>query len=388
MAALPRLLARLRGWLGRHETRLWWLHSAWALAAGVGTMWLGRRHFGLLRLAFAYIAFIWASSLLLPLLQAHPRLSARGRAWITLAINYFNKNFYQQLLFFLLPVYAASVTWSSANAVFVALVALSALVSTLDVVYDRHVAARRFLAALFFAFSLFVCLNVMLPVLWRVSNHQAMRLAGVLAVVGFATLGYRWRTLLTRRVALTVAAIAAAIAAFVEWGRPIVPPAPLRLVSVEFGRGVARHPPLAVGRLDALPPAEPVRVYAVSAIYAPLGLRDRVRHRWFAAGRELYTSPPYTVTGGRETGYRLWTYVTVRGLAPGSWLRLDVETEAGQLIGRAWLPVVRTPATTAGGLPAGSHRGARLAAATASAARERRQDPAAAHARGPCHASG
>jgi hypothetical protein len=337
--ALPRLLLGLRAWLGRHETRLWWLHSAWALAAGLGAMWLGRRHFGLLRLAFAYIAFIWASSLLLPSLQAHPRLSARARAWITLAVNYFNKNFYQQLLFFLLPVYGASVTWSSANAVFVALVALLALVSTLDVVYDRHVAARRPLTALFFAFNLFVCLNVMLPVLWRVSNHQAMRLAGVLAVVGFATLRYRWRRLFTRRAALTVAAAAVAIAAFVEWGRPLVPPAPLRLVSVEFGRGLARDAPLVAGRLAALPPGVATRVYAVSAIYAPLGLRDRVRHRWFAAGRELYTSAPYTVTGGRETGYRLWTYATPRGLASGAWIRLDVETEAGQLIGRAWLPV-------------------------------------------------
>lgn len=351
VAALPRWLVRLRAWLGRHETRLWWLHSAWALAAGVGAMWLGRRHFGLLRLAFAYIAFIWASSLALPLLLAHPRLSARRRAWIALAINYFNKNFYQQLLFFLLPLYAASVTWSSPNVIFVALVALLAVVSTLDVVYDRHVAARRALAALFFAFSLFVCLNVMLPVLWRVSNHQAMRLAGVLAVVGFATLRYPWRLLPTRRVALTVAATAGALAAFVEWGRPLVPPAPLRLVSVEFGRGIARHAPLVVGRVDALPPGGPTRVYAVSAIYAPLGLRDRVRHRWSAAGRELYASPPYTVTGGRETGYRLWTYATVRGLAPGSWLRLDVETEAGQLIGRAWLRVGAGRAG-ASGLPA------------------------------------
>jgi len=40
---------------------------------------------------------------------------------------------------------------------------VSALLSTLDLVYDRHVASRRLLSAVFFAFNLFVTINVTCP---------------------------------------------------------------------------------------------------------------------------------------------------------------------------------------------------------------------------------
>ena len=74
---------------------------------------------------------------------------------VQLVINYFNKNFYQQLLFFILPVYWLSTTPGSRNVVFVVLIATAALLSTMDLIYDRHVAMRRVLTALFFAFAVF-----------------------------------------------------------------------------------------------------------------------------------------------------------------------------------------------------------------------------------------
>jgi len=41
--------------------------------------------------------------------------------------------------------------------------------------------------------------------------------------------------------------------------------------------------------------------------------------------------------GGREEGFRLWTSFSFKSIAPGTKLRLDLETEGGQLIGRAEL---------------------------------------------------
>ena len=59
------------------------------------------------------------------------------------SVYIFNKNFYQQVLFFVLPIYYASATLSSRNFLFVLLLVASALLSTLDIVYDRHLSVRR-----------------------------------------------------------------------------------------------------------------------------------------------------------------------------------------------------------------------------------------------------
>lgn len=327
-------LARWGGRVARYETLLWWLHSAWALAFGVGAMWLGSRHPRLLRLAFAQIAFIWLTSLVAPWLARHPRLGVRWQRAATLVVNYFNKNFYQQLLFFVLPVYAASTTVGSPNTLFVGLVAVSAVLSTFDVVYDRHVARRRMFRAPFFAFALFACVNVTLPLVWQVSNARALRLAGALALVGFVTLWLPPRDWYRGAMWRAVAVAALVVAFFVELGRPLVPPAPLRLTRSEVGAGFDPRGRRIVEPMAALGAGRTRRLHVQTNIYAPLGLRDRVRHRWRVGGREFYRSPYYLVEGGRQDGFRLWTHATVPAAGPGERLRIDVETEAGQLIGR------------------------------------------------------
>jgi hypothetical protein len=50
------------------------------------------------------------------------------------------------------------------------------------------------------------------------------------------------------------------------------------------------------------------------------------------------------MTGGREEGFRLWTACVFDGFSPGAELRLDLETEGGQLIGRAGLKTRRNRA--------------------------------------------
>lgn len=326
--------------LSRHETLLWWLHSAWALAFGVAAMWLGTRHPGLLRLAFAQIAFIWLASLAAPWIARHPRLGRRWQRLATLALNYFNKNFYQQLLFFVLPVYAASTTAGSVNMLFVGLVALSAVLSTFDVVYDRQVARRRVLRAPFFAFALFACVNVTLPLVWQVSNARALRVAGALALVGFVTLWLPPRDWYRGAMWRAVAVAALVVAFFVEFGRPLVPPAPLRLTRSEVGTGFDAASRRVVQPVGEVPRGQPRRLHVQTNIHAPLGLRDRVRHRWRIGGHEFYRSPYYLVRGGRRDGFRLWTHATVPAAQPGERLRVDVETEAGQLIGRVERPVM------------------------------------------------
>lgn len=334
---IDRLITALRSgsaWLHRHQVLLWWAHTLWALAWGAVFMWLGARQFAWLRWAFVYIAFIWASSFVLPRVLAGGRLAPARAEFLRGVVNYFNKNFYQQLLIFVLPIYAASVTLGSANMLFVAIVAVSALLATIDLFYDRHLSASRALTAVFFAFNLFVILNVALPVLWSMSNHVAMRLSAALALLGFMTLRYGRTQLTTRATWRALLITAALLAMLVEWGRPLIPPAPLRMASAQFGLGIDRQRLVVTDAVATVPAQAGMRVYAISAIVAPLGLNDRIRHRWTQGTRTLSASPYYSVTGGRAAGYRLWTSTIVeRGLPVVLW----IETEAGQTIGRATL---------------------------------------------------
>lgn len=327
-------------WFQRHKDKFWWLHSLYALALGIGIMWLGTQKFAFLRVTVFHISFIWVSSLFLPRLLKHPRLSPQWAARVRLWVNFFNKNFYQQMLFFVLPIYYASATPFSRNIVFVLLVGLSAILSTLDVVYDRHLSVSRLLTALFFAFNLFALINVMLPVLWSVSNIWTTRISAVVAAMGFLTLYYPPSQSKPRRVVFG-ALVTLMMVALVEQGRAFIPPAPLRLANAEFGTSFDPESLRVESTVTELTPLPAVRLYGLTAIKAPLGLDERVQHRWYQNGRLIWASPFYAITGGREGGYRVWTVCSFDNIRPGTELRLDLETEGGQLIGRAVLPVVK-----------------------------------------------
>ena len=245
--------ARVRASVSRHETLLWWLHSVYVLGLGAVVMWLGARNYAWLRFSAFYLLFIWISSLFLAEV-----INRREGVWwcrARLTVNYVNKNFYQQLLFFILPIYAGSTTLRSGNVIFVIVLGTSAVLSTLDIVYDRVLSARRTLAAWFFAFNVFAVVNLALPVLFGLSNAHALRVAAVAAVVGFVTLA--WRMSRLRRGATWAGWPAGALLVLLvaEAARPLVPPAPLRLLDTEFGSGLDRGRLRVTGPVPRCPPS-------------------------------------------------------------------------------------------------------------------------------------
>jgi hypothetical protein len=332
----PSTARRISALLDRYGDILWWLHSLWGLIVGVAVMWVGSRHYGLLRLAVFQIAFIWIASLAAPALVRR----AADSKWVhrlRLVLNYFSRNFYQQLAYFLLPLYFASAS-RSWNLFFVALVAVSAVLSTIDIFYDRHLSVRRGLLATFFAFNLFACINAMLPVVWSISNARAMRVSAGLALVAFTTVLFGRRGVAWRKAAAITLVSAAVLFALVEFARPLIPPAPLRVMSATFGPDVNRREMRVSNPIDRVDPAFSGRLYVLTTIYAPMGLEDRVAHRWYENGRLVCSSPFYRLVGGRKEGFRLWTSCALRAVRAGR-LTVDVKTEGGQLIGRAGVPV-------------------------------------------------
>ncbi len=331
--------AGVSGWLRVHETQLWWLHSLWALAFGIGVMWLGSRSVAYLRLALIHVTFIWITSMALPYIVRSGTLSPAWRTRAQLVINYFNKNFYQQLLFFILPVYWLSTTPGSSNVLFVALIATAALLSTMDLVYDRHVAMQRVLTALFFAFSVFAGAAAALPILWQVESVTTLWIAAVIAGAGATTLVISERRIDWQRSWFACGLIVLGLFVLVEYGRPFIPPAPLRLASASFGTQVEVTDGPRISRpVTSTPRDWRGQVYVVTAIYAPSGLQDRIRHVWYHGTHPVKRTRFIDVDFGRTEGYRLWSPLTLSRDLAGEALHVDVETEGGQLIGRAYLP--------------------------------------------------
>ncbi len=78
------------------------------------------------------------------------------------------------------------------------------------------------------------------------------------------------------------------------------------------------------------------RAYCFTAVFAPTDLHTTLYHEWQRydekRGEWVQTDRMgYPVSGGREGGYRGFTYKQT--LSPGDW-RVDVETPEGQLLGR------------------------------------------------------
>lgn len=333
---LTRFFNKHKEFFLKHKDKFWWLHSIWALVFGIGVMWLGKNNFNYIRLAIVQIIFIWLSSLGAPVLLSHNRLDFKWKHRIRLLINYFNRNFYQQMLFFVLPMYYLSTTLDSPNVIFIILIAFSAILSTMDIVYDRYISVKGTILSLFFAFNLFVCINVMLPFLWRVRGEVAIRVSGLVALLGFASFCYRLTNLKRTKKAFIILASTLLIVLVSEAGRPLIPPAPVRLDRTQFSRDLNRDTINLINPLERLPLGNN-QIVVLSHIKAPWGFRESVRHFWFLDGYLVHKSTAFQITGQGGWGFRFWTFATLENVKPGAVLRIDLRTGAGQLIGRARL---------------------------------------------------
>ena len=319
----------------KHKEKLIWFHSTYALAIGIGVMWLGSRNFHFIRLAVWEISFIWLSSLAIPVIFNRMNLTSKWKQRIRLLINYFNRNFYQQLLFFVLPIYYMSTTITSLNVFFIILVAISAILSTMDIVYDRFISVKAFIMSLFFAFNLFACINVMLPILWGVRVVHAVRISAIFAFLGFATFIFKLSEIDKKKKKLIIYASLIMFFILSEFGRSFIPPAPLKLDKMEFGLGMDKK------RLQILSPIETLpqgrnRIYAIAHIKAPLKLKEQVRVCWYLNGKQILSTTHHQIEGkGEKGGFRLWTYFTLKKVGEGTVLMVSAETQGDQLIGRS-----------------------------------------------------
>lgn len=256
----------------------------------------------------------------------------------------------QTAVFFPLPFYVKAASVTPGHALFFVVYGSVVIVALWDPLYERAM-ARGWSAFAVHAFSAFIGLNMVLPVL-GMSNRASLLLAGALTAVGVPVLflassstsptpaatstaglptparwSRRWRWLALPAGLLVVIAA--------RFGAPLVPPAPLELTSIAIGSRVD-HKQL----IDAAALHDPFSdLVCHSAIKAPLGLHDQLVHVWrFDDGRgdQPLDEIALEVSGGRAAGFRTWSKKRAppEGWSPGRY-SCRVETASGQVVGVA-----------------------------------------------------
>lgn len=234
---------------------------------------------------------------------------------------------WQNVLFYLLPLWWASAVPGSWNVVFPVVLAGMALLSCFDYHWRAWVLDRPIVHATWSAVVLFATLvptAAVLAVPLRISLIVSAAVAVLMAAIAIVP---RYHLGRAGRV-LAVLAIPAAAAALVPLAARVLPPVPV--VRMASGTGTGVHERALVGAADAFPTGTE-RVYVWFAVAVPARYRQAVRFEWYRDGEPAGRVIETFVVGGRREGFRTWA--SRAAPAPGRW-RVDLRTDSSQLIAR------------------------------------------------------
>jgi hypothetical protein len=330
-APLPRLLERVR----RHR----YLLAVLSFAAGAASFLLMTRNERLAPWVAALLVCNWIAIVFEGALGRWLARYRFGRLAPHL-LRYGMQSGHQTSFFFCLPFVLSTTTWDSGQALFALLTIAAALASMWDPLYYGVIAARPWLHLAFHGLAMYLALLVVPPLIWQFTTTQSLALAsaalGLLAAPSFLHL-------VRRRTPLRLAGLLAAAFALggLSWiGRYWVPPATLWISEARLTPTLdpdRRAPGIPLQDVPAGALAQ--GVYAYAAIHAPRGLRERVFHVWRHQGR-IVDRIALTIAGGREQGYRAWSYKrSFPENSAGQW-EVDFVTDGDQLIGKLRFRVV------------------------------------------------
>ncbi len=331
--------SRFRAFWVRHRTLLWTLHSVWALTTGVVVVVLARGRYGFVPWVVLFLALTWITTLLISkgVLRAGDRSSpdyVPGAREET--ASYVTRTMYQETLFFLLPFYAYSTVLDSINVVFVLVLGALAVLSCLDLVFDRLLNERPTFALLFFAVVAFAAMNLVLPLLWPMEPRLATWIATAVAIVSAIPLSLGQGDRKSRPYAMAAAVAMIAIVAFLP---SVVPPVPLRLDDATFSTDFDRS---TLTPIDEIGPTAPTPsgaevLFVRLEIFAPSSVPASVTTLWTLDGRVVRTSREITITA-HEAGFRVWdAWRNPDGQLPAGRYTVTVRTDDGRVFGRTAL---------------------------------------------------
>jgi hypothetical protein len=339
-AVANRPFSRARALLVKYGRMLWWFHSLYAFGLGIFVVLFAAKGFAHARFLTITLALSWVVVILFfrffgsGTSQQVEGKSAKMRFFV---MTYVLKNMYQGMLFFLLPFYWRAVTFDSPNQWFLFALGICAFLSTLDVVFDRMLMRWKVAASVFYFFTLFACLNLVIPALLPNQRSAAtLVVAAAVSALAFWSMHIPLRMLgrplgATLLVTWTVGSLAGAY-----FGRSAVPPVALNVSKAAVGPKLLDDGRLAL-EVSSLHGSLVHELFAVTDIVVPGGKGDRLVHVWTKDGEEIQR---FTDVDPAPQG--LWDTVRLQSkLAAdripqdktGEW-HVDVLTEDNQLVGR------------------------------------------------------
>ncbi len=271
-----------------------------------------------------------------------PRAPGRAPGLVSEVASYLTRILYQETLFFLLPFYAYSTVVRSPNVLFLGLLGGLAVLSCVDLLFDRWLRTRPLFALAFFAIVAFAALNLLLPLIARVPPQVAAPSAALLSIGSAAVLALR--TVGAGRRPRVLLAGAALVMLAVVLGLPqIIPPVPLRLERARFAAGIdrstlaLRHPlsghasPAEVGR----------DLCVLFDVFAPTAVPATVQLEWQRDGALLRLSRDVAITA-HAGGFRVWdAWHPPAGAVPPGRYRVVLETSGRRVFGVARTSIAR-----------------------------------------------
>lgn len=322
-------MSRLRRLIGLHH-RYPWLLPAGSFVAG----WIGfamvKRGEGFAR-AIALLALLgWFWLLVEPWIRR--ALERRRPKMGKFVANFVSQSLQQELLFFSLPFLIGATQRDLGQIAFTSVVALAALVSTIDPVYELFVARRAARRLLFHAYCSWLSALIVLPMVLLVPVERALPIS-VAAVTTWLllTLPLSVRSL-KHMVTRIVWVIGVLVLPFVLWEiRAQVPAAGLAVTSARITQTI-----------DGLSPGEAVHeltradlalgVVAFASIRAPAGLSQEVVFEWRHDGEQERMVAK--INGGKGDGFRIFSRkMSFPANATGVWF-VDISTPQEQLLRR------------------------------------------------------
>jgi hypothetical protein len=347
--------ARVRAFTQRYHKVLWWLHSAYALVLGSCVVLFAQKGFEHARVLSVSIGAAWLLILALfrifgttakptPVDPSAKKPQIDLHAVKFFAVTYLLKNLYQGMLFFLLPFYWKAATIGTLNSGFVVALGIFAILSTLDIVFDKVLMKFRVLGALFHGFTLFACLNLVVPALIpETPTLVALLVSAGIAVLSFFSLHASLASLKNpKMIALMVVVLGATLGGTYA-ARAAIPPVPMYLAHASVGPEVLPGGKLAM-EVTSLDASVITHLIAVTDIALPGGKSDRLVHVWRRNGEAVHRSDESTArVPGPDRSVRLRSTLDGKHLPAeldGDW-SVDVETEGGQLVGRTTFKVTK-----------------------------------------------
>ena len=337
-------------WRELHEKYaglFWGLHSAWALVSGIAVLVLAHNRYGFLRWVVLFIALTWGSTLFFSRFTAGEE--SRGMRFARGVVSYLMRVMYQETLFFLIPFYFYSATFPSWNFLYVLALAVFAVLSCFDMLFDRLLREHRWFSTGFFAFVSFSALQFFLPLLLRTRIDNAEYLAVAISFIAALALAGRFADLReSRRLAVIVLAFIGVLMG-VRVFSFLIPPVPLRMTRLRISGSF--NPRTMTARADyekEIPAVElrRGRLYAVATVFSPQRIPARLQMNFIQSGKVLRASRTLDFTA-YSGGFRIWDSLLLPRKPASDVYRIEVWS-SGQLLGKRDVRIVKAPSAVEG----------------------------------------